>query len=78
MEVLKTLELNKKKNKSTIIYDDIPKLTTAEEDKEIKENKKKLREKKLNAEKNKAEKKEIVKDKVEKKEPINEIGSAVK
>ena len=76
--VLKTLELNKKKNKSTIIYDDIPKLTTAEEDKEIKENKKKLREKKLNAEKNKAEKKEIVKDKVEKKEPINEIGSAVK
>ena len=76
--VLKTLELNKKKNKSTIIYDDIPKLTTAEEDKQIKENKKKLREKKLNAEKNKAEKKEIVKDKVEKKEPINEIGSAVK
>ena len=76
--VLKTLELNKKKNKFTIIYDDIPKLTTAEEDKQIKENKKKLKEKKLNADKNKAEKKEVVKDKDEKKEPINEIGSAVK
>ena len=34
--ILKTLELNKKENKSTIIYDDLPKLGSQEDNKEMK------------------------------------------
>jgi len=76
--VLKTIELNKKKNKPTVIYDDIPKLTSEEEDKEIKKNKKKLVEKKITT-KSKTKKKERIKESIEKKkEPIDEIGSIVK
>ena len=76
--VLKTIELNKKKNKPTVIYDDIPKLVSEEEDKEIKKDKKKLVEKKITT-KSKTKKKERIKESIEKKkEPIDEISSIVK
>ena len=74
--ILKTLELNKKENKSTIIYDDLPKLVSPEDNKEI--NKKKEIEKEITA-KNKVKKEEKIKEKIEKKEePIDEVSSIVK
>ena len=84
--ILKTLELNKKENKATIIYDDLPKLVSPEDNKEInkkkeieiKKSKKKEIEKKI-ATKNKVKKEEKIKEKIEKKkEPIDEISSVVK
>ena len=62
--ILKTLELNKKENKFTIIYDDLPKLVSPEDNKEknkkkeieIKKSKKKEIEKKITT-KNKVKKK---------------------
>ena len=69
--ILKTLELNKKENKATIIYDDLPKLVSPEDNKEInkkkeieiKKSKKKEIEKKI-ATKNKVKKEEKIKDKI--------------
>ena len=84
--ILKTLELNKKENKATIIYDDLPKLVSPEDNKEInkkkeieiKKSKKKEIEKKIDT-KNKVKKEEKIKEKIEKKkEPIDEISSVVK
>ena len=84
--ILKTLELNKKENKATIIYDDLPKLVSPEDNKEInkkkeieiKKSKKKEIEKKI-ATKNKVKKEEKIKEKIEKKnERIDEISSVVK
>ena len=76
--ILKTLELNKKENKSTIIYDDLPKLGSQEDNKEIKKSKKKEIEKEITA-KNKVKKKEKIKEKIEKKEEkIGEVSSIVK
>tara|TARA_B100000745_G_scaffold144509_1_gene94598 strand:- start:911 stop:2695 length:1785 start_codon:yes stop_codon:yes gene_type:complete len=76
--ILKTLELNKKENKSTIIYDDLPKLGSQEDNKEIKKSKKKEIEKEITA-KNKVKKEEKIKEKIEKKkEPLDEVSSVVK
>ena len=76
--ILKTLELNKKENKSTIIYDDLPKLGSQEDNKEMKKSKKKEIEKEITA-KNKVKKEEKIKEKIEKKkEPLDEVSSVVK
>ena len=74
--ILKTIELNIKKNKSSIIYDDIPKFVSEEESKKIKETKKKNIVKKKVPTKSKTKKKE--KKNIEKKESINEISSLIK
>ena len=86
--ILKTLELNKKENKSTIIYDDLPKLVIKEDNKQIKKSKKKgieikkSKKKEIEKEitvKNKVKKEEKIKEKIEKKEePIDEVSSIVK
>ena len=73
--ILKTIE---SKNKSSVIYDDIPKLGSEDEIKEMKRSKKELIGKKITT-KDKIKKKEEVKENIEKKkEPIDEVGSVVK
>ena len=74
--ILKTTEPNNKKNKPSVIYDDVPKLSI---DEETKENNKDSKVEKKVITKNKVEKKEKTKKKIEeKKESINESSSLVK
>jgi len=71
--ILKTSDSSKKNSKSSILYDDVPKLLNEDENKEIKENKK------VNKEKNKIKKKVKTKENFNKKEKTSdEISSLVK
>ena len=72
--VLKTLELNKKKKKLSVLYDDVPKLVNEEEIKENRKDNKKEKEIKVKTNTKKIEKKNTL----EEKENINEINTLIK